>query len=88
MVTERQRCGSKNAGITVNFLGFIHDFLKKFREYSRMNFCSGMKLKSFHNFLAKFLAEKMQLSPRNYTNIAEINRKIKEFVEKEPGNFY
>ena len=42
--------------------------LKEFREFSRMNFGT------------KFPGGKVPFCPRNFTNIAEINRKLGKFL--------
>ena len=58
----------------VNFLGLI-------------NFCSGMKTKILHIFVTKFPGGKMQFCPRNFTNIAEINRKTHWICRKRTRKF-
>ena len=61
---------------------YFMELFKEFREFSRINFCSGMKSKFFHIFVTKIPGGKIQLCPRNFTNIAEINQKIHEICRK------
>ena len=57
---------------------FFMDLLKEFREFSRMN---------LNIFVTKFPGGKIQFCPRNFTNIAEINRKTHGICRKRIRKF-